>query len=452
MPTLHQLDWRQKALKLVRFMPVGQLNEISRKLDKSADVKSTYALYVIITFILVFIVWAQSSEIDNVTRGKGKVISALQNQIVQATSSGVIIERFVREDDRVQHGDRLIEIDPVDATGELNQLQLKLASLSVKELRLNAELDGKAFEVPLDLREKVPAAAVTEENIFFGNQTKQISQEIIFTQRLEQKRQDLKTAVAQEQASLKTIELLEQQIALVEPFVEQNLAPRVNLINLQKEAEREKGNLEAARIARERSNFAVAEIEQELANLSETFYLETVEELNGLVSRKLELEQALPKLLERVTSKTVRAPMSGIVKKVNYNTLGGFVSTGDVILELVPTDDELIVEGTINASDISTIKVGDLVKIRLSAYNSIKYGVMEGNVTSISPDSSTDPVTGEAIYSIDVEVSKLLEINGNEITLIPGMMADIDVITGKRTVLEYFWQPVAKIKEIALRD
>lgn len=433
-------------------MSIGQFKEISRELNKSADVKSTYALYTIILFIVVFIIWAHSSEIDNVTRGKGKVISSLQNQIVQATTSGVIIERYVKEDERVMRGDRLIDIDPVDATGELNQLQLKLAALSVKELRLSAELEGAEFVVPLNLREQVPAASITEESIFFGNQAKQISQEIILTQRLEQKRQDFKAAVAQGRAALKTVKLLEQQISIVEPLVEENLAPRVNLLNLQKEAERENGRLEAASIEKERATFSIAELEQELANLSEKFYLETVEELNGLVSRKLELEQALPKLLERVTSKTIRAPMAGIVKKVNYNTLGGFVSTGDVILELVPTDDELIVEGSINASDISTIKVSDLVKIRLSAYNSIKYGVMEGYVTSISPDTSADPASGEAVYSIDVKVSKLLEVNGSKITLIPGMMADIDVITGKRTILEYVWQPVAKVQELALRD
>jgi adhesin transport system membrane fusion protein len=433
-------------------MSVGRFKELSRQLDERADIKSSYSLYVIIFFIVVFALWATSSEIDNVTRGKGKVMSSLQNQIVQASTSGVILAKYVREDELVSKGDKLIDIDPVEATGELNQLELKLAALSVKELRLNAELEGEDFIIHPDLKEKVSAASITEESIFFGNSAKLISQEIILTQRLEQKKQDFKASVASEAAILKTIALLKSQISIVKPLVEENLAPRINLIDLQKELERETGKFESARINKQRATYAIAEIQQELTNLSEKFYLEAVEELNALVSKKLELQQLLPKLLERVSRKTIRAPMSGIVKKVNYNTLGGFVNRGDVILELVPTDDQLMVEGSIQSSDISTIKVGDPVRIRLSAYNSIKYGTMEGHVTSISPDSTNDPDTGAAIYPIDVEIDEVLKIDGKNIILIPGMVADIDVLTGKRTIFEYFWQPVARIQELALRD
>jgi adhesin transport system membrane fusion protein len=433
-------------------MSVGRFKELSRQLDERADIKSSYSLYVIIFFIVVFALWATSSEIDNVTRGKGKVMSSLQNQIVQASTSGVILAKYVREDELVSKGDKLIDIDPVEATGELNQLELKLAALSVKELRLNAELEGEDFIIHPDLKEKVSAASITEESIFFGNSAKLISQEIILTQRLEQKKQDFKASVASEAAILKTIALLKSQISIVKPLVEENLAPRINLIDLQKELERETGKFESARINKQRATYAIAEIQQELTNLSEKFYLEAVEELNALVSKKLELQQLLPKLLERVSRKTIRAPMSGIVKKVNYNTLGGFVNSGDVILELVPTDDQLMVEGSIQSSDISTIKVGDPVRIRLSAYNSIKYGTMEGHVTSISPDSTNDPDTGAAIYPIDVEIDEVLKIDGKNIILIPGMVADIDVLTGKRTIFEYFWQPVARIQELALRD
>lgn len=433
-------------------MSVGRFKELSRQLDERADIKSSYSLYVIIFFIVVFALWATSSEIDNVTRGKGKVMSSLQNQIVQASTSGVILAKYVREDELVSKGDKLIDIDPVEATGELNQLELKLAALSVKELRLNAELEGEDFIIHPYLKEKVSAASITEESIFFGNSAKLISQEIILTQRLEQKKQDFKASVASEAAILKTIALLKSQISIVKPLVEENLAPRINLIDLQKELERETGKFESARINKQRATYAIAEIQQELTNLSEKFYLEAVEELNALVSKKLELQQLLPKLLERVSRKTIRAPMSGIVKKVNYNTLGGFVNSGDVILELVPTDDQLMVEGSIQSSDISTIKVGDPVRIRLSAYNSIKYGTMEGHVTSISPDSTNDPDTGAAIYPIDVEIDEVLKIDGKNIILIPGMVADIDVLTGKRTIFEYFWQPVARIQELALRD
>lgn len=433
-------------------MPVSRFKELSKELDQSADVKSSYALYFIIAFISVFLLWATRAELDSVTSGSGKIISSLQNQIVQASTSGVIIERYVREDQLVKRGDKLIDIDPVDVAAELVQLELKLAAITVKELRLNAELGGTDLIIPSDLKRKVPAASVTEESIFFGNAAKLSSQRIILEQRLEQKKQDFKAAMSAEKAKEKTINLLQNQLDLVEPLVEEKLAPQVNLLNLLKDLEKEIAGLEAARIQRDRANFAIAEIVQELESLLDKFHLETVEELNSLVSRKLELEQKIPTFLESVSRKTVRAPMDGIVKKLNYNTIGGYVSAGNEILELVPTGDDLMMEGSIASRDISTIKVGDEVRIRLSAYDSIRFGTMQGEVSSISPDSVTNSQTGVAAYPIDVKFTDLLMSGEVEVQLIPGMTAEIDVLTGKRTVFEYLWYPVARINERALRD
>lgn len=433
-------------------MPVARFKELSKELDQSADIKSSYALYFIIAFISVFLLWATRAELDSVTSGSGKIISSLQNQIVQASTSGVIIERYVREDQLVKRGDKLIDIDPVDAAAELVQLELKLAAITVKELRLNSELGRTDLIIPSDLKQKVPAASVTEESIFFGNAAKLASQRIILEQRLEQKKQDFKAAISAKKAKEKTINLLQGQLDLVEPLVEEKLAPQINLLNLQKELEKEIGGLEAARIQRDRASFAIAEIVQELESLSDKFHLETVEELNSLVSKKLELEQMIPTFLESVSRKTVRAPMDGIVKKLNYNTIGGYVSAGNEILELVPTGDDLMMEGSIASRDISTIKVGDEVRIRLSAYDSVRFGTMQGEVSSISPDSVTDSQTGVAAYPIDVKFTDLLMSGEVEVQLIPGMTAEIDVLTGKRTVFEYLWYPVARINERALRD
>ena len=180
------------------------------------------------------------------------------------------------------------------------------------------------------------------------------------------------------------------------------------------------------------------------------------DELNAVVAEQSELREALPRLEERVSRTVIRAPMDGIVSQLNFRTVGGFVTTGDVILELVPTGEALIIEARILPQDISQIRIDDAVRIRLSAYDSSKYGAVAGRVLRISPDAVVDDRSGtsQSYYMVDVAIEGelVLEEGGDPVTFIPGMTATVDVLSGKRTVLEYFWQPIAKIQELALRD
>ena len=171
------------------------------------------------------------------------------------------------------------------------------------------------------------------------------------------------------------------------------------------------------------------------------------------MSQKSELSEALPRLEDRVSRTLIRAPMDGVVNTLNYRTPGGYIRKGDVVLELIPTGEALIVEARINPKDISRIKLGDEVRIRLSAYDSSKYGHVVGRLERISPDAVVDERSGSAThYLIDVTIEGEMLVNGAPVDLMPGMTASVDVLSGKRTVFEYFWQPIAKVSELALRD
>ena len=199
----------------------------------------------------------------------------------------------------------------------------------------------------------------------------------------------------------------------------------------------------------------MAELEAEIANARDNYTLRAMDELNYVVAEQSELREALPKLEERVSRTIIRAPMEGIVSRLNFRTPGGFVATGDVMLELVPTGEALVVEARIMPQDISRIRLDDDVRIRLSAYDSSKYGSVAGRVIEISPDAVADEQNPNAAssYLVEVAIEGELRVDSGEIvTLIPGMTATVDVLSGKRTVLEYIWQPVAKIQELALRD
>lgn len=404
--------------------------------------------------IVLTLIWASWAELDNVTRGEGRIISSVQNQMVQAAEGGVILRRFVSENTTVAEGEVLFEIDPVDASSELNRIAQRLAGLDIKELRLRAEIEGTEFVVPAELNARSPMVALTEQSLFAARRAELAGQLAVLEQRLQQRGQDLRSAESTAGTAERTAGFLEEEIAVVEPLVKDNIAPATRLLELQRQLEQARGERDRAAVGIEQARSGMAELETEIENARANYRLRAMDELNTVVAEQSELREALPSLEERVSRTVIRAPMEGIVSRLNFRTPGGFVNTGDVILELVPTGEALIVEAKIMPQDISRIRVDDAVRIRLSTYDSAKYGSVDGRVIRISPDAVVDEQNGGmSHYLVDVAIEGGLRLETGElVTFIPGMTATVDVLSGKRTVLEYFWQPIARVQELALRD
>jgi membrane fusion protein, adhesin transport system len=434
-------------------MAETEFKRLARDMAGQEGLAGSTVLFSIIGFIAISFIWASLAELDNVTRGEGRVISSVQNQLVQAAEGGVILRRYVSENTTVEEGEVLFEIDPVDASSEYNRLSQRLAALDIKELRLRAEIDGSDFAVPADLRARSSTVALTEQSLFAARRAELAGGLAVIEQRLQQRQQDLRGAEALIGTSERTGALLEDEITVVEPLVRDSIAPATRLLELQRELERTKGERDRASVAIEQARSGIRELETELANAKANYSLTAKDELNTVVAEQSELKEALPQLKERVSRTVIRAPMKGIINRLNFRTPGGFVNTGDVVLELVPTGEALIVEAKIAPQDISNIRPDDAVRIRLSAYNSAKYGTVNGRVLRISPDALVDENKGGAsYYTIDVALEGQLLVDGKPVTFIPGMTATVDVLSGKRTVLEYIWQPMAKVQELALRD
>jgi len=237
--------------------------------------------------------------------------------------------------------------------------------------------------------------------------------------------------------------------------VRDNIAPATRLLELQRQLEQTRGERDRGSVGIEQARSSLVELEAEVENARANYRLRAMDELNTVVAEQSELAESLPRLEERVSRTVIRAPMEGIVSRLNFRTPGGFVNTGDVMLELVPTGEALIIEAKIMPKDISRIRVDDDVRIRLSAYDSAKYGSVDGRVLRISPDAVVDERNqGASHFLVDVAIEGdlVLEETGVAVTFIPGMTATVDVLSGKRTVLEYIWQPMAKVQELALRD
>ncbi len=427
---------------------------LSRDMAGGEGIGGSLILIMIGALIALTLLWASWAELDNVTRGEGRIVSSVQNQMVQAAEGGVILRRFVSENSTVAEGEVLFEIDPVDASSELNRVSQRLAALDIKELRLRAEIEGTEFTVPAELNARSPMVALTEQSLFAARRAELAGQLAVLDQRLQQREQDLRAAESTVGTAERTAGFLEEEIAVVEPLVRDNIAPATRLLELQRQLEQARGERDRASVSIDQASSGMAELATEIDNARANYRLRAMDELNSVVAEQSELAESLPRLEERVSRTVIRAPMEGIVNQLNFRTPGGFVNTGDVILELVPTGEALIVEAKIMPQDISRIRVDDAVRIRLSAYDSAKYGSVDGRVLRISPDAVMDQQNGGlSHYLVDVAIEgELILEAGEAVTFIPGMTATVDVLSGKRTVLEYVWQPVARVQELALRD
>lgn len=428
---------------------------LSREMAGREGMGGSTIMFTIIALVGLALVWANWAELDNVTRGEGRIVSSVQNQMVQASEGGVILRRYVAENTVVAEGEVLFELDPVDASSELNRLAQRLTGLNIKELRLRSEINGTEFSVPADLNARSPMVALTEQSLFAARRAELAGKLAVLEQRLQQRQQDLRAAENSMGTAERTAGFLEEEIAVVAPLVRDNIAPATRLLELQRQLEQALGERDRSSVGIDQARSSRVELETEIDNAKANYKLRAMDEINTVVAEQSELAESLPRLEERVSRTVIRAPMEGIVSRMNFRTPGGFVNTGDVMLELVPTGEALIIEASIMPQDISRIRLDDAVRIRLSAYDSAKYGTVDGRVLRISPDAIVDERNqGASHYVVDVAIEGelVLEETGIAVTFIPGMTATVDVLSGKRTVLEYIWEPMAKVQELALRD
>ena len=426
---------------------------LAKEMSGKQNLGNSSILFAILAFIFILVAWASIAELDNVTRGQGHIASSVQNQMVQAGEGGIILRRYVSENSAVVKGDILFEIDPVDSTSELNRLEEKRNALRIKEARLRAEISGGEFKMNEALKALSPIVASTEESLFTARKIELAGALSVLDQQRNQRRQNLQGAQAARDSAERTMSLIQKEIRVLEPMVKQNIAPETRLLELQREMENARGQFDAGSVAIAQAQTGLKASEDELKNRESAYSLQAMDELSDVVAGISELDQSLPLLKERVSRTAIRAPMDGIVYRLNYRTPGGYVRTGDVVLELVPTGEDLIINAKVEPKDISSIKIDDAVRIQLSAYESSRYGSLDGKVTRISPDAIVDKDNGSSYYQIDVAIeSDMRLLDGSIVTLMPGMTATVDVLTGKRTILAYLWQPIVKIQELAFRD
>ena len=301
--------------------------------------------------------------------------------------------------------------------------------------------------------EAAPAAISTELALYQARLDDLNAKSSILEQRRLQKLNEVQELKILYQTAKNGLALIRREIKTLEPLVKSGLAPETRLISLQREEEEALGQANTAESGQKRISSALDEIAEQLKAEEQSYVTSALTDLSSIESEVAELGARIPALEDRVERTTVRSPVDGVINRINYVTEDAYVNTGDILVEIVPTGSDLIVETRIDPKDIAEIIEGQNVKISLTAYDPSRFGRIDGKVISISADATTDAQTGTQYYVVDVSIDgTLYETDGSEVTLLPGMVASIDVLSGKRTILEYFWQPIARTKDRAFKE
>ena len=430
-----------------------EFKRLARELAGKQRHSSSLLLLLIITFLSVAFVWSAVTEIDSVVRGSGKTVSEAQNQLVQSSEPGVIRKRYVNEGDLINAGELLFDIDPVDAKSQLDQAQKRYATLSVKFIRLQAEVEDEMPNFPQSILEIAPNSVSTELALYRARLDDLNTRSAILKQRRLQKLNEIQELKIVFDAASNGLALIRREIETLEPLVKSGLAPETRLIALKRDEEETIGQANSAKSGQQRLISGLDEIDEQLKAEQQAYKTSALTDLSAIQGEMAELKARIPALEDRVERTSVRSPVDGVINRINYTTADAYVSTGDVLLEIVPTGSDLIVETQIDPKDIADLAIGQEVKISLTAYDPSKFGRIDGSVSNISADVIANQQTGEQFYLVDVEMlGTLYEDNGDAVIILPGMVASIDVLAGKRTILDYFWQPISKTRDAAFRE
>ncbi len=403
------------------------------------SVASHVLLVTIVGFVLAFGIWSAFAELDQVTRGTGRVIPSKQLQIVQNLEGGIVRDIAVTQGQAVKKGDVLLRMDSTQLGADFAKGQAGYNALVAKITRLQAEAAFGAPSFPSALVQAAPDIVSAEMTLYSARQSELAANVSVAQSQMQQ-------AQAQAQAASQSARLAAQEVTMIAPLVEKGIEPRIELMRAQGRAQ-ETASQEQA------TNAAVAQARSELQAVRERHRSRAVEELAAAKAELSGMGRELPALQDRVTRTDVTAPITGTVNRVLVATIGGVVRPGEPLVEIVPKDDSLVVEAQIKPADVAFLSPGQAAMVKITAFNFNTYGGLDGVLEYISPDAVKDDRTGETHYLVRVRTkSSILQTKQGPRPITAGMIAEVDVMNGKRSVLDYILSPVKNVSNRALQE
>lgn len=406
-------------------------------------------LYVTALILILLLLWAALASVDEVARGEGKVIPSSQLQVIQSFDGGVVAEILVREGQIVNEGDLLLRIDPTRFISSFRENRVQFLSLQARAARLQALTARTDLKFSQELLDEAPNIANHERKLYESNRSELDEQLVIARSQLEQREEELNEVRAKVVQAERAFELVTQELNVTRPLLTSGAISEVEILRLEREAARAKGELNQAQSQFLRLQSAVEESQGKLREVDLVANNTWRAELSETLGKLSALTASGVGLADRIKFAEIRAPVRGTIQRLFVNTVGGVVQPGNEVLEMVPLDDQLVIEAKVSPRDIAFLHPGQQAIVKFTAYDFVVYGGLNGTLEHISPDTITDE-RDNTFYLVRVRTERA----GFDpsLPIMPGMTTQVDILTGKKTVLSYLLKPVLRAQRNALTE
>lgn len=441
-----------------------EFKEYIREKGADSGFGASALLIAIICFILLALAWAALAQVDDVTRADGRVIPSRQVQVVQTAEGGVLEAIHVQEGMVVAEGGLLMTLDRTTLASQYDQGVQRVMALRARISRLRAQFDRSELVFDPEVLRLTPSVVATEQAHYQARMNALAGDMAVLERQRDQRVHELASSRASLATSQQMLAHVDTEIGMVAPLVRRRMEPETSLLSLRRVESEWRGRRNEANAAILRLTAALLEVEQKMEALERTFRADLLSEMATATAQLAELEPALPALGQRMTRAELRAPVRGVVNRVMLTTIGGVAQPGQALVEIVPVDETLLIEAYVKPSDIAFIRGDQRVMVKLTAYDYSRYGALNGWITRIAasatprpgPNPGASPMRAAAEESVFVVEARtegsLFDADGKPVDIIPGMIAEIDIIAGRRTILNYIIQPVVRVRDRAFRD
>lgn len=434
-------------------------NDVRAAVDLRTPRTSRLILISALALLIAALTWAHFAVLDEVKRGNGRVVPTRQIQVVQSLEGGIVSDILVREGTIVTQGEPLIRIEDTKFAAEFGEIRERRAAMAARVERLEAEAAGQPkLEFPPELMKTSPQAVAAEQSVFDARARK-LAQDIDTIQQQEsQRRREFDEYKATESKLVETLKFLQREVDLTKNLYKQKVVPEIEMLRIDRQASEMTGQLQVVKASMLKAEAGIQEAQSRLKGARMTLRAQADEDLAKSRGDLAVLDENIKSAKDRVLRTELKSPVHGIINKVNVTTIGAVVQPGANLMEIVPLDDSLLVEGRIRPQDIAFIRPGQEATVKISAYDSSVYGTLVGKVERISADTIMDEKTergekGETFYRVMVRTNKNhLGTDEQPLPIIPGMVATVEVLTGHKTVLDYLMKPARMLKQEALRE
>lgn len=429
------------------------LPEVSKALVEDAPRVVRLTIWAISAFLVFMLAWSHYALIDEVTRGDGKAIPSSKLQRIQNLEGGIVAELFVHEGQIVDAGAPLLRLDDTRFVSTVDETEADRLSMLLRVERLSAEIEGRPLNIPEEVRSAAPNQAQNEQSLYDSRQQQSHDEIGGLHEQLIQRQQELLEFTSKQAQYRQSLRLQHEEMTLSVPLVSAGAISRVEMLRLKRAEVETRGQLDAMTLAIPRAESAIKEVQRKIDETRGKYRSEALGKLNE-ARTELNKAQATGKAMEdRVSRTLVTSPVRGIVKQLLVNTIGGVIQPGSDLVEIVPLDDTLLVEAKIRPQDIAFLHPGQSAVVKFTAYDYTVYGGLNAHLEHIGADTLTDDDKKNTYYLIKLRTERShLGTDEQPLLIIPGMVASVDIITGKKSILSYLLKPIIRARAEALRE